>query len=251
MEPVQWNPHSIRGDAIHVLSDSSEGLNLSLLNCEAFRSIVAPGTIFGVLQCGHRMLLQTTPAPPATFDSVISEFTTGIISTVPKMLAGLLFLTLAYLTIKLVLTVSRVLLDRIYPPTQDLIVDLIVAVVGLFLWFGAALALLKIVGLGDIAASLGTAAGFIGLGIAFALKEMIADTVAGVYLLQDPDFNQGDLVDTASVTGTISDIGLRKTRLQADDGDLIVLANRDVEKKWTKEVQPQGTGYNESGSQEQ
>lgn len=182
------------------------------------------------------MLLQTTPAPSPTFDSVINEFVSGVIGTIPKLLAGFLFLTLAYVTIKLILTVSRALLDRFYPPTHELIVDLIVAIIGLFLWFGAALALLKIVGFGDIAASLGTAAGFIGLGIAFALKEMIADTVAGVYLLQDPDFNQGDLVTTASVTGTIVEIGLRKTRLRADDGDLVVLANRDVEKKWNTEA---------------
>lgn len=87
----------------------------------------------------------------------------------------------------------------------------------------------------DIAASLGTATGFIGLGIAFAIKEMIADTVAGVYLLRDPDFNEGDVVTTASVTGTVTGIDLRKTRIQTDDGDLIVVANREVEKRWTNE----------------
>jgi small-conductance mechanosensitive channel len=133
------------------------------------------------------------------------------------------------------LFVTRTVFDRIYPTEQDLIVDLSVAIVGIFLWFGAALALLKIVGLGEVATSLGTAAGFIGLGVAFALKEMIADTVAGVYLLRDPDFNHGDTVDTASVTGTVTKIDLRKTRIRAEDGDLIVLANRDVEKKWTKQ----------------
>ena len=134
------------------------------------------------------------------------------------------------------MTVTRFVLSRLWPAEQKLIVDLSVAVVGLFLWFGAALALLKIVGLGGIAASLGTAAGFIGLGVAFALKEMIADTVAGVYLLRDSDFNHGDAVTTASVTGTIVDIDLRKTRIRADNGDLVVVANRDVEKKWTNQT---------------
>ena len=90
--------------------------------------------------------------------------------------------------------------------------------------------------MGSIAASLGTATGFVGLGVAFALKEMIADTVAGVYLLQDPDFEAGDRVTTASVTGTVEAIDLRKTRIRLDDGDLVVLANREVEKKWTREA---------------
>jgi small-conductance mechanosensitive channel len=65
---------------------------------------------------------------------------------------------------------------------------------------------------------------------------MIADTVAGVYLLRDPDFNEGDYVDTAAVTGTVVGIDHRKTRIRADDGNLVVLANRDVEKKWTNQL---------------
>ncbi|MFA9515821.1 mechanosensitive ion channel family protein [Halopenitus sp. H-Gu1] len=168
-------------------------------------------------------------------DRVLTEFLNGVIATIPRVISGVVFLVLAYVVIKLALAVTRTTFDRIYPEEQRLIVDLSVAIVGLFLWFGAALALLKIVGLGDVAASLGTAGGFIGLGVAFALKEMIADTVAGVYLLKDPDFTPGDHVETASVTGTVTKIDLRKTRIRADDGELVVLANRDVEKKWTNQ----------------
>lgn len=181
------------------------------------------------------MSVLSTNAPLSILETVINEFVAGIVTTLPRVLAGIVFLTLAYVGIKLILMGSRSVFERLYPREQKLIVDLLVTVIGVFLWFATGLALLKIVGLGDIAASLGTAAGFIGLGIAFALKEMIADTVAGVYLLQDPDFNEGDEVTTASVTGTITSIGLRKTRIRADEDDLVVLANRDVEKKWTKE----------------
>lgn len=174
-------------------------------------------------------------------ETVLAEFIDGLISAIPRVLSGIVFLVVAYLVIKAVLIVTRTVFDGIYPSEQELIVDLSVAIVGLFLWFGTALGLLKIVGLGDVAASLGTAAGFIGLGVAFALKEMIADTVAGVYLLRDPDFNHGDTVDTAAVTGTITKIDLRKTRIRTEDGNLIVLANRDVEKKWTNQSVPRST----------
>jgi len=69
---------------------------------------------------------------------------------------------------------------------------------------------------------------------------MIADTVAGVYLLQDADFNEGDRVTTASVTGTVVGIDLRKTRIREESGDLIVVANRDVEKKWVQKAADSG-----------
>ncbi len=189
------------------------------------------------------MRLSTTAPSDATIDSVTTEFFNGIITAIPNVLSGILFLVLSYVSIKFILAVVRGILNRVYPESQTLIVDLQVVVVGLFLWFGAALALLKIVGLGEVAASLGTAAGFIGLGIAFALKEMIADTVAGVYLLRDEDFNIGDSVDTASVSGTIRRIDLRKTRIESDDGDLIVLANRDVEKKWVQNSESRSDEY--------
>jgi len=35
------------------------------------------------------------------------------------------------------------------------------------------------------------------------------------------------------VTGTVAAIELRKTRIDTDDGDRIVLANREIEGKWT------------------
>lgn len=168
------------------------------------------------------------------FETVITEFIANIINTLPNLLSGVLFLLLAFISIKLILTILRITLSKIYAAEQDLIIDLISVIVAIFLWFGAALGLLQIIGMGEIAASLGTAAGFIGLGIAFALKNMIADTVAGVYLLRDPDFNIGDTVTIASVSGTITKIDLRKTRIRTEDNDLVVIANEDVEKKWTR-----------------
>lgn len=183
------------------------------------------------------MSVQSTPETgeaPARF--VVTEFVSGFVTAIPNLISGLLFLTLAYVFIRVVRSILHSVLGRIYGTDQKLIADLVVTVVTLFLWFGAGLTLLTIVGMEGVAASLGTATGFIALGIAFALKEMIADTVAGVYLLQDPDFNEGDYITTASVTGTITGIDLRKTRIRTDEGTLVVVANGDVEKRWTQET---------------
>ncbi len=166
----------------------------------------------------------------------------SLIDAVPKLVMALVFVTIAYVGIKIVLRVVRGTLDTIYPEEQDLIVNLATTVVGVFLWFTAALTLLKILGMGDIAASLGTAAGFIALGVSYALSSMIADTVAGVYLLRDPDFNPGDRVTADETTGEVRDIGLRKSRLELDDGEVVVVANSAVEKKWTLEGETAATG---------
>ncbi|SEN24030.1 Mechanosensitive ion channel [Halorientalis persicus] len=161
-------------------------------------------------------------------------FVAGLVGAIPQLLGGLVFVVLAYIGIKVVTTVLRSVLSRTTPREQGLVVDLVVLIVSIFLWFGAGLALLNIVGLGDLAASLGTAVGFIALGVSYALSEMIEDTVAGVYLLRDPDFNPGDTVTMTAGTGVVAEIGLRKSRFDLENGDRLVVANRDVEKKWTK-----------------
>jgi len=163
----------------------------------------------------------------------------GLYEAVPRLVMGLLFLTLAYVGIRIALRAVRTGLDALYPAEQDLIVNLGVTVVAVFLWFAVALALLKIVGMGDVAASLGTATGFVALGVSYALSDMIADTVAGVYLLRDPDFNPGDRVTVEEFTGEVRDIGLRKSRFELDDGDVVVLANGAVEQQWTR-MAPEG-----------
>jgi small-conductance mechanosensitive channel len=101
------------------------------------------------------------------------------------------------------------------------------------LWFSAILVTLSILGFSEIAAALGTAAGFVALGVSFALKDVLSDTVAGIYLAKDPDFNNGDTVEVDGTKGEIKDVGLRKSRIELEDGNLRVLNNSDVEKKWT------------------
>jgi small-conductance mechanosensitive channel len=180
-------------------------------------------------------------------NQVVAETETAITEAIPKLILAAVFLAIAYVGIKLLLRVVRSILDQLYDEENDLVVALLTTIVGVFLWFGAGLTLLKIVGMGEVAASLGTAAGFIALGISYALSNMIADTVAGVYLLRDPDFNIGDRVTADNVTGTVTAIELRKSRFELDDGNTIVVANRDVEKRWTQVIdaaEPPGGGHN-------
>ncbi|WP_135666318.1 mechanosensitive ion channel domain-containing protein [Halorhabdus rudnickae] len=166
-------------------------------------------------------------------DSTLGSFRADVVAALPRLLSGLVFLTVAYVAIKVLTRLLRSGLERVYPAEEQLIVEFSVLVVAVFMWFGAGLVLLNVVGLGTVAASLGSAAGFIGLGVSYALSAMIEDTVSGVYLLRDPDFNEGDSVRTASMTGTVMDIGLRKSRFRTGEG-IEVLANRNVESRWTR-----------------
>lgn len=148
------------------------------------------------------------------------------------ILKALIFLVLASIGIKLASGSVRRAASRKFD--EAVVLDLVQDLSRIFMWFWAVLITLSILGFDGIAASIGTASGFAALGIAYALSNVISDTVAGIYLAQDKDFNSGDRVEVDSEEGVIEEVGLRKTRMRLDSGDLRVINNSDVEKKWTK-----------------
>jgi small-conductance mechanosensitive channel len=165
-------------------------------------------------------------------DSTVEGFVENIVGALPRVLTGLVFLLLAGIAIRIVVAVVRVFLRRVYRD-QPIYVQLGSSLVMLLLWFGAILAFLSAVGLPDIAAAMGTASGFLALGVSYALSGMLEDAVAGLYLLRDPDFNAGDHVKVGSDVGVVEAIELRKTRLDVE-GDTLVRANGKIENEWTK-----------------
>jgi small-conductance mechanosensitive channel len=164
--------------------------------------------------------------------SALDTFVDDLTAALPKVLAGVVFLVLAYVIIRAIMLVVKAVVRRTFQG-EELYQQFVVTVVKVFLWFGVALSFLSVVGLDDIAASLGTATGFLALGVSYALSGMIADAVAGIYLLRDPDFMPGDTIESGGTEGTIKSIELRKTRISVGE-DTVVRGNAEIEKKWTK-----------------
>jgi small-conductance mechanosensitive channel len=178
-------------------------------------------------------VLGQIPVQASIVRTALDEFVAGLAAALPDLLTGLLFLILAAVVIKLIMTVVRLVLRRSVPESQAVYRQFVSTIVFVFLCFGAGLSFLSIVGLTAIAASLGTATGFLALGVSYALSGMLADAVAGVYLLRDPDFMPGDRIDVGGTVGEVKSIELRKTRFRVE-GDTMVRGNAEIEKKWTK-----------------
>jgi len=178
--------------------------------------------------------------PPTTTDVLVQTagtFIDGFRAALPAILAGAVFLLVAGGGVFVLLRLLRLVLGRALPGTEPALRQFVVRIVGVFCWFGVGLAFLSILGLQQIAAALGTASGFVALGVSYALSGMLADAVAGVYLLRDPDFNPGDEVVVGDMTGVVETIELRKSRFVVE-GDTVVRANADIEKRWTKRGPP-------------
>jgi len=172
-------------------------------------------------------------SPRGLVAEALNRFVADVSEALPDIIAGIVFLIIAGVGVKVIMALVRAALRRTVPGESPVYRQFVATIVAVFLWFGVGLSFLSVVGLDGIATSLGTAAGFLALGVSYATSNMIADAVAGVYLLRDEDFNPGDTVDIGGTVGVVRSIELRKTRLTVED-DTVVRGNAEIEKKWTK-----------------
>lgn len=76
--------------------------------------------------------------------------------------------------------------------------------------------------------SLGTALGLIGLGVSFALKDMIANFISGILILIGRPFKVGDQIKVAGEEGTVEDIKIRATDVKTYDGRQVIVPNSQL-----------------------
>lgn len=93
----------------------------------------------------------------------------------------------------------------------------------------AFLAFLQVLNLLNINyAPLLASAGIVGVGIGLAAQSLFKDIINGVFILVEDQYNVGETVKIASLTGTVEDLTLRLTRLRDGDGTLYVIPNSQV-----------------------
>jgi small-conductance mechanosensitive channel len=71
-------------------------------------------------------------------------------------------------------------------------------------------------------------AGVVGLGISFGAQSLFKDMLNGVLILLEDQFNVGDVVRVAGLTGTVEDLSLRATKLRDGDGTQYFIPNSQI-----------------------
>ena len=73
--------------------------------------------------------------------------------------------------------------------------------------------------------ALAGAVGLIGLGVSFALKDMIANFFSGILILTTRPFKVGDQIAVDDEEGTVQDIKIRATDVKTYDGRKVIVPN--------------------------
>jgi small conductance mechanosensitive channel len=73
-----------------------------------------------------------------------------------------------------------------------------------------------------------TSAGVAGVAIGLAAQNLVKDMLNGAMILVEDQFNVGDVITVAGLTGTVETMTLRKTTVRGGDGTLYVIPNSQI-----------------------
>lgn len=71
-------------------------------------------------------------------------------------------------------------------------------------------------------------AGVVGLAVAFAAQDTIANFFGSIMLIIDKPFGVGDFIKLDTFSGTVERVGLRSTAIRTLDGNLITIPNKNA-----------------------
>ncbi len=73
-----------------------------------------------------------------------------------------------------------------------------------------------------------TSAGVVGIAIGLGAQSLVKDLISGIFILMEDQYNRGDVVTVAGVTGTVEEVSLRRTVLRDSNGTLHNVPNSAI-----------------------
>ena len=70
--------------------------------------------------------------------------------------------------------------------------------------------------------------GLVGLAIGMAARDILSDFITGFFILAEQQYNIGDRITVAGIEGTVKEVTLRRTVIEADDGTSHLIPNREI-----------------------
>ncbi|MEQ2444481.1 mechanosensitive ion channel family protein [Pseudoflavonifractor intestinihominis] len=141
-----------------------------------------------------------------------------------RVLYVVLLLAVCLIVMKLLMSVLNRALDRLN--IEKGLHTFIKSVVKILLWFVTIIIVLGYVGIE--VTSLIALLSVIGLAISLAIQGTLSNLAGGIQVLVSKPFKAGDYIETDSVSGTVSEIGLVYTKIKTYDNKMIMIPNGQI-----------------------
>lgn len=103
----------------------------------------------------------------------------------------------------------------------DRVLDYTVILIGTIITF-------SLLGVSEILYSALTAAGVMSIIIGFAVKDVAANFISGIFILLDQPFVSGDFIEIGNYSGTVRRVSLRSTEIVTLDGPVVAIPNSNM-----------------------
>ncbi len=159
----------------------------------------------------------------ATHDTGIA-FLNSVLRVVPKIVTSITILFLTLLALFIVCTIIKKIFKG--SPRRITIGKLVNSIFKVVVWVVCVIAILAAWGVN--VAALVAGAGVLTLIVGLGMQSLIADVVAGVFLVCDGTLQVGDIVQIDGWRGEVQEIGIRNTKLINASGDIRVANNSTI-----------------------
>jgi len=150
----------------------------------------------------------------------------AFILALPNFLLAVLAVVVSWLIAKAVRNLVMRLLRRVSHSEQ--VNYLLAQMVYIAVLTAGAFVALGILGLQKTVASLLAGAGIVGLALGFAFQDIAANLMAGIYLSVRRPFRPGHLIKAQDYLGTVLEVNLRWTEILTQQGQLVLIPNKQV-----------------------
>ena len=158
-----------------------------------------------------------------TYDAGSKLFNT-LLRFVPRIVNSIQVLFVALL----VLYVVCFIISKVFKgtPRRVTIGKLVNSIIKVVIWIAAIVLVLAVWGIN--LAALIAGAGVLALVIGLGMQSLIADVVAGIFIVCDGTLQVGDIVTIDGWRGTVQEIGIRNTKLINYSGDIRIANNSTI-----------------------
>lgn len=70
--------------------------------------------------------------------------------------------------------------------------------------------------------------GIFGIVVGLALQDLLKDFISGIFIILDAQYNVGDYVEIDDFKGEVIGVGLKSTKIRSYNGDIRIIANRNI-----------------------
>ena len=71
-------------------------------------------------------------------------------------------------------------------------------------------------------------AGILSIAVSLGAKELVSDILSGLFIIFEGEFHVGDVIEVGSYAGTVLEIGVRTTKINDGNGNVLVLRNSNI-----------------------